>query len=250
MISYEITEEALDFMVDDHEYTDEVISKVTDCKDAWELSTELGSILIPKVNTPFEPKEDMTVRFYGKGLGYTVRGVTFPHENIIFYYRTPAEAKADHDKAIEEQNIQKKANFEKNKAKFEESYNSYPDVFKQRVDRFKKNNPDFEWKFLDYEDFCISEAVKIANKLKTVERIDQFREMDWGAQRMLVDIDSDHSGNTFSCSIGLAKLYLTNPEDIAKVHGAMCPLLGCLEYGCVSKEVAEKIREGEEVFEK
>jgi hypothetical protein len=48
-----------------------------------------------------------------------------------------------------------------------------------------------------------------------------------------VPLADGHSGNTVGCACLLARLYLTSPEDVARMHGALTPLVGCAEYGCV-----------------
>lgn len=238
MINYTITKRAIKSLPKDKQFIKDVLTDVKDTGKYWEITSGIGSMIIPKVNTDFEPRVGMNVTYYGKGFGFTVRGVVI--NDVIFYYRTPEESQKDHEKYFEKQNNDKKAIYKWNKAKYDKMYKSYPDVFKRRIDRFRANNPDFNWEHLSYELYCCNEAIKIANKLKTVEQIDRFREMSWEAQRMLVDIDSDHSGNTFSCAVGLAKLYLTNPKDVVKAHGALCCLVGCKDYGCVKKDFKDE----------
>jgi hypothetical protein len=47
--------------------------------------------------------------------------------------------------------------------------------------------------------------------------------------------DDDHSGNTFGCSVKLALLSLEQPEGVVLIHGALSPLVGSKEYGCVPR---------------
>jgi hypothetical protein len=66
--------------------------------------------------------------------------------------------------------------------------------------------------------------------------LDGFRALDWEAQKTIVpDLDDGHSGNTFGAALCLAHLYLTEPEAVAGVMGALAPLVGSEEYGCVPR---------------
>ena len=44
----------------------------------------------------------------------------------------------------------------------------------------------------------------------------------------------NHSGNTYGMAVTLAFIYITKPDHVAKMHGALCPLVGCKDYGCWS----------------
>ena len=236
------TKQALKELPKDGQFTEETLTEVKDHGDVWTFGTGMGSLCVPKGKVKFTPEVGMNVRFYGKGMGYTVRGVVIPRcddEDVVFYYRTEKEAEADHQEWIKEEQKKKEQEYKKNKKKYDAVYDSLPECYQKRIDKFRKNNPNFNRDFLPYELFCCTESLKIAKKLKTVEQINNFRQMAWDAQRMLVDIDDGHSNNTFGCSVFLAKQYLTNPDDVDLIHGAMCPLVGCWDYGCSPKPVAE-----------
>ena len=49
---------------------------------------------------------------------------------------------------------------------------------------------------------------------------------------------NEHSGNTFGFSVRLAYLMAERPDLIAMEHGALCPLVGCKDYGCYSMRAA------------
>jgi hypothetical protein len=238
-----ISKKALKFLSQDIQYQEVTLQEVKDLNTDWDFTTELGSLIVTKQNTDFIPKTNMIVRFYGKGVGHKIRGVVIPvtqpseivPNDVIFYYQTPEEEEEEHQKWCKEEEKKRQKEFEKNKKKFDNIYKILPKVFQERIDRFRANNLNFRRDYEEYELFCCLEALKIVQKLKTIELIDNWRGMAWDAQRMLVDIDNGHSGNTFSCSIVLAKTYLTNPENIPNVHGALCPLIGCLNYGCRPK---------------
>jgi hypothetical protein len=173
-------------------------------------------------------------RFYGRGIGSTVRGLDI--NGVPCYYRTEKQQEEEHAKWVREREAEQKAEFEKNKASLDEKYNNLPAIFQRRIDKFRKNNPDFRWKYEAYEMFCCEQAVVIAKTLETVQAIENFIKLPFDAQKALVsELSKDHSGNTFGCSVRLAYLYVGElPENVVKLHGALAPLVGSKEYGCVA----------------
>ena len=52
-------------------------------------------------------------------------------------------------------------------------------------------------------------------------------------KRLIPALEYDeHSGNTLMCACGLAIGCLEYPDVLWKFHGALCPLVGCVDYGC------------------
>lgn len=75
----------------DDQFEETTISKVGKSGDGWSIQRDDGwSFFVPGIS-PIEPKEGMSVRFYGKGIGYSVRGL-FLDGNEVFY-RTAAQEK-------------------------------------------------------------------------------------------------------------------------------------------------------------
>jgi hypothetical protein len=177
------------------------------------------------------PKPGDVVRRYGRGIGFSVRGLFLNGKKVR--YQTAAEMEAEHKRENEERHAKKCREFEEQKAERDRRYEALPEIFRKRIDKFRRNNPNFRVEYEPYELFCCEEAVKIAAALKTPEEIDRFYKLPWEEQRALVPIDEGHSGNTFGCACMLAKLYLTRPEYVEQMHGALAPLVGSQEYGCV-----------------
>lgn len=233
-MKHKTTKQALKELAKDTQFNEETLTEVTDHRDSWTFGTSMGFLTVPKGSVKFTPEVGMTVRFYGQGFGYTVRGVVIPRtddKDVVFYYRTKKEAEADHQAWIEKENKKKTLEYKKNKKAFETTIKSLPDCFQKRIERFRANNPTFNRDFLSYQLFCDVETMKMVKKLKTIEQIDNFRQMAWDAQRMIVNIDEGHSGNTFDYCILMAKIYIQNPNDIINSHGALCILVSCKEYG-------------------
>lgn len=233
--NFKLSKQALEIKKTDLEfYLTKLISYCEIDKNTWEINTELGCTLCPKIKN-FTPELGMIVRFYGKGFGYTLRGIEI--DDKISYYRTPKQEERRFKKWCNDRDNEKKNQFKKNKKKLDKDYNSLPDVFKKRIDKFRKNNLNFRWKYEEYEMFCCKEAVKISNSLKTKEEIEKWKNLSYKDQKRFVDISDGHSGNTFSCSVYLASIYVSkNSKNVIKQHGALAPLVGSEEYGCIPKK--------------
>jgi hypothetical protein len=75
----------------DLRFEETIITKVREQSRGWVIDREDGwSFFVPK-DSPIEPKEDMIARFYGEGIGATVRGLFLG--GVKVFYRTEAEDK-------------------------------------------------------------------------------------------------------------------------------------------------------------
>lgn len=197
----------------------------------WELNCEDALGFFCPEDAPIEPKPGMIVRFYGKGLGYVVRGITI--DGHVVFYRTEAQQE---EKNREESNRKRREQFELERESIDARVAALPEIFRKRLDKFRRNNPDFRWKYESYELFCCEQAVEIANALVTADAIKEFSRKKYEEQKTAVPaLSGEHSGNTFGCAVQLAYLYLSQPEAVEAMHGALAPLVGSEEYGCVSK---------------
>ena len=138
---------------------------------------------------------------------------------------------------LEENEKRKQQEYLDNVGKMDAQYDALPQYFKDRIDRFRANNDRFRIDYEGYELFCCEQAVIIANALKSSEAVKEFNDLKWEEQfKAVPEISHDHSGNTFGCSVQLAYWYLKEPEVVAKLHGALSPLVGSKEYGDVKKD--------------
>jgi len=84
--------------------------------------------------------------------------------------------------------------------------------------------------------FVCTEAMKIAEALsENATSIRIFAGLSYAKQIRQVKLSDDHSGNTFGMAVQLAWLYSTDPENVVKLYGALAPLVGSEEYGCVPR---------------
>jgi len=209
---HKITKASLEIKKTDNEFYDHALEKVSDYdKDSWELTINRGSMICCVKRGGFVPMPGMTTRFYGKGFGYPVRGIEI--EGHIMYYRTPAQAEADHKKMCKQMDKEAKERFKKNKKRNEKDYKSLPYVYKKRMDRLRFKSPNDRYDWEPYEMFILVQSAEIAKHLKTVECIDKWKDISWEEQKKAVPMLSDsHSGNTFGAAVHLAKMYLFKME--------------------------------------
>jgi len=74
----------------DNEYQDEVITSIDKTRNGWKIDFKSGfSFFLKESDCSLAPEVGMIARFYGKGVGFSVRGL-FLWGNKVFY-RTEAE---------------------------------------------------------------------------------------------------------------------------------------------------------------
>ena len=214
----------------DTEFKEHVINEVRGMTDGWEMMLGDGLAFYCSKEWGVEPRIGDTARLYGKGFGYTVRGLSI--NGKVCYYRTPEQEK-NHQHELRENSKQKqREEFERQKAQLDAVYADLHPVFTKRIDKFRKTNPDFRWQFEAYEMLCCTDAQNISAKLKTVEAIKAWSELPYEEQIKQVSIWDGHSGNSFACAKGLAIRFLQDPKSVILAHGALTPLTGCKDYGC------------------
>lgn len=241
----------------DGQWDEHLLKEVTgDAQSGWSMSLSEGSSFFCPADSPVVPKVNSTVRMYGRGFGYIVRGLFV--DGIKVFYRTETEQESKHKEDLAKEKKKKQQKFIETKDELDQRYDALPEVFQQRIDKFRGNNPDFRAEFETYELFCCEQAVVIAEELDpcgdeefgfnpeakgtgeyntVLDSVFQtFQKMEFKDQKKRVPkLADDHSGNTFGCSVRLAFFYLVKPENVIKLHGALAPLVGSEEYGCVPK---------------
>lgn len=191
---------------------------------------------------PFIPEAGDRVRFYSKGTGYSVRGVFVNGKK--FYYRTEEEEKAKFEEWKAKEEKSKHNEWMNCKDSLMEKVRSLPQPFQKRIQRFFDGIgvDKFGANFLSYELFACEQSLVIAKAVDSElpdgytkdechVAFEKFRKLPYEEQ-ILKGVDENHSGNTFDFSCMLAEAYLTNPDIVEKMHGAMVPLVGCEAYGC------------------
>lgn len=196
---------------------------ITD-EDGWSIGLPEG----------FRAEVGETVRYYGEGIGRPVRGLFIGGRKA--WYRTVKEQREHDRKQSLEYDASLKRQFGERREEMDATFASLPGAFQQRIERFRRNNPDFRWKYERYELFACQEAVKIARQLKTEEAIEEWSSLSWNEQTEQVSLDDGHSGNTLGIATRLAWLFVgEDPGRVVRMHGALAPLVGSEEYGCVPR---------------
>lgn len=228
----------------DTEYEEHKIAQVKDWDDSYVMLERIDRccINVPKPKD-VEIKPGDTARFFGKGMGFSVRGVVIlpadGGESIVLYYSTEEEAEVKRLKDLEESNAARKKEYEESYDDNNERISKLPEVYQDRINNFRLHDKDWGWNYESYELFACEESVKIAEHCKTAKGVMDFHKSTWDEQVKVVS--DSHSGNTMGFACALAKLYIDNPDLVPKYHGAMCPLCGCKEYGCWSSRPEAEI---------
>lgn len=206
----------------------------------WQIDSTLGSMVVPMPTRRIrQPKKGDRIRLYtvdGLPALLGVRGVVF-NDDIVFYqtldeYRDAGRREAERRIAADRER------FESERESLDARYNALPDVFRQRIEKFRRTNPDFRWQHERYEIFCCEQAVLIASTLEYDEqRIETFKKADpLERQAMVPDLSAglaaDGSDNTVGCAVALAKAYATDPAYVVLIHGALSYVYSCERYGC------------------
>lgn len=180
------------------------------------------------------PKPGDTVSLRNEGPFSRIRGLKI-NEKLVYDY-SDQEIEADYIKQQKKHDQDLKKEFKKKREVYDLQYKKLPKPFQLRLDKFRKNNPDFRWRYESYEIFCCTEAVKFVRKFKTPQALLEWAKKGYADQKKLYrGLSKGHSGNSFGCALSLAKIYMEKPEGVVKMHGALAPLVGSEEYGCVPR---------------
>jgi hypothetical protein len=212
--------------VNDTEYQERTINAVTERPEGWEIGSDGWVFWVPKEHGVTPHVGDIS-RFYGRGIGYRVRGLAL--NGHIAWYRSEEEDLREAQARQAASDAERRREFEQHgRAELDARYATLPPVFQRRIDRFRRNDPDFRWGSEGYEMSCAVDAVKIAAWARTPERVKEYHDLAWKEQQAAIpDIFQGHSGNSFAFACRLAHHYLTDPELVAQEHGALCILNGC-----------------------
>lgn len=194
-----ITKKALAYLPQDQEYKEYTLTSVKDNGKEWDIGSYVGQLLIPK--TSFIPESGMRVKYYGKGFGYTIRGVVI--EDTPIYYKTAKEADQVHKKWCDKMEREQKKLYLKHKKDIRKRINALPEPLKNRMVRFGKEKADFNrYDYVSYELYCCEEAVKILKTFDDPENIVKWARE--GYDRTVCAVDDGHTGNTIGGAARLA----------------------------------------------
>lgn len=210
------------------------IKEISRYKDRWQVLTKDGSGF--SFNTSYtEGRPDPAVGdeiICHTYLGSRIRGVTLRGEPL--FYKNDEELAQDQAELSRQIAADRMERFERDKDHLDEQFASLPWEFQRRIQWFRAHNESFRWEFEAYELSSCVDAVKIAEKFTTADEVRRFGKMSNERQREEIpDLYDGHSGNSWDFAIRLASLYVQNPLWVVAEHGALTPLVGCEDYGCM-----------------
>jgi predicted secreted acid phosphatase len=220
-------------------YSEEyIIKSVSELDDCYDIRADKGNCFIIKKKYNVIPKIGDNVVLHTKNFSL-IRGIEL--NGVSLFYKTDQDLEEDHKKFVKKLNDEKIEKFKKNRSILNEKYNNLPSIFKTRINKFRKNNPYFRVEFEQAEMFVIEQAIEVLKVIKDVDKLQEFADLDFKKQKKLVpNIDSGHSGNTFGITMKLAYWYLKDINSVPKVPGAMEYLVGSKDYGGIYNEEAWK----------
>lgn len=191
-----------------------------------------GTLWVENDKGLIRPFPGWTARLYGKGFGFPVRGVVVG--DLVYRYETEDQYQASMTAAREEDDARKREEWKANLAENQARVDALPVVFRERFNGFIQARTDFGWQFGPYELMVCEQAAQLATALSDdPDAISKFQDLSNDEKlARFPNLDQGHSDNSFSAMVVLAITYLLNPKLVPKMHGVLCPLVGCEDYGC------------------
>lgn len=216
----------------DTQFQEHVVGKVVPCDNGWEIGWRDGFCLfVTNERCQVAPEPGELARLYGKGFGYTVRGVVIGGR--VYRYESEQEEADSRQRYIDEQKRERREKLDAERDERDQRIAALPEPLRRRIWGFHAATPNWRAEYEPYELFVCEEAAKIQRVLETRQAIADFSRKPWEEQKaQLPEVSSDHSGNTFGMACQLAATLADRPDLVPKMHGAMCPLVGCKDYGC------------------
>lgn len=178
---------------------------------------------------------DILDLWYVNGPFTAIRGRAINGE--VIEYQTKEDFLEQMQRQQQEKNEKQQREYTDSKKELDSRIQKLPVEFQQRIHGFRERNENFGWKYETYELFCCEEALKIANHFNDPDKIRWWYRLPYQQQQAeFTGLSDEHSGNTFGASVTLAVLFLEEPELLPKMHGALCPLVGCEDYGCFAAQ--------------
>lgn len=133
------------------------------------------------------------------------------HNGELVEWLTPYERIAKRVAGLAEHDRRNRERLERGAEKRAKDYAALPEPLRVRIDRFVAARSDFWINSGDYELFCCTEAVKIAEHLRPLVEAGrepgEFHDLPWDKQ-VAAGVSDGHSGNTFGGACRLASCLL------------------------------------------
>lgn len=212
----------------------DVKGELTNDGVGWFLYFDDSSALAcPGDQCAVAPAPGETARLYGKGLGYVVRGIVI--EGRVYKYLTEEQEDERPAAWSREEESKRAREAERERAARDQRRAALPEALRERLATFEARSPNWRRDYESYELFVCEEAALLAAHFGTdVAALLEFTKKPSAEQsEILPDLKlEEHSGNTWGAAVGLARRLMIDPKLVMQAHGALCPLVGCVEYGC------------------
>ena len=162
----------------DKQFEEHKLTGVRKSEKGWEITHDGWTMFMDECG--ITPKVGDVARYYGKGIGFTVRGLMI--NGRVAFYRTEAEENARHEQWCRDQEAKRQEDFAKNRPQMDADYAALPAEFQRRLDRFRRNNSSFRWQHEPYELMVCKDAVLIAKTLESGPAIKAFHGKPWAEQ--------------------------------------------------------------------
>jgi hypothetical protein len=224
----------------DTQFEEHRLTRVENGVTGWSLYFDGMGLFCPNDLCQQVPVAGETARLYGKGFGYPVRGIII--DGRVYKYLTEEGEKEEHANQVAAQKRKRAEQLETERVARDARRAALPEAFRERLDTFEKRNPSWRAEYEPYELMVCEDAARLAAHFgKDTVALKAFNDVSWEGQKALIPTIGDgHSGNSWSCAISLALRFMTDPKLIRGAHGALCPLVGCTEYGCPGADVKKE----------
>lgn len=166
----------------DMEFEETSIAKVEEDETSYIITREEGWCFSVDKKHGIEPKRGMKARFYGRSIGFPVRGLML--DGKMVFYKTPTEQEEEHKKWIEKTREEYLGEYKKLMIKIKEEetfetidisgmgggYERCCQLMLRAGREYLKNERNFAWDYKQYENvygICSSKSEE-AKKLDTV----------------------------------------------------------------------------------
>lgn len=218
----------------DAQFEDDVIEQVdAEGPDSWLVRFGWCLLVEDQNKCSIVPAPGDTLRRWGDGIGRPVRGIGLVRNGelvCVYRYLTADEEQQRNLEWVASEKRKKRESWEASKNETAQRIKALPEPFQQRIEFFMRD-PAWGPEFGPYELFVCEEAAKIAAYCGTPEAITELRAAPIEKQ-LTAGVSDGHSANTHGAAFSLALCFLENWLLVPKMHGAMCPLVGCRDYGC------------------
>ncbi len=224
----------------DTQYTESRLTSVSEGEQGWTLGLDGFGLFCPRDQCEQAPIVGETARVYGKGFGYVVRGIII--EGRVYKYLSEEQEAERHAQWVAEEQAKRASEAARERAARDERRAALPEALRARLARFEARNPEWRRDFESYELFVCEEAALIARHFASdIEGLRAFAGKPPEEQGQTIPAlkFSEHSGNTWGAAMQIAMRLVMDPALVKGAHGALCPLVGCKEYGCPGPPAAE-----------